>query len=267
MIKDKKIGFIGGGFMAEALINGLIASKNSCADNITVADIKRERLDYLRSTYKVKITEDNNSVAKDADILVIAVKPNDVIFAVDDIKDDIKEGAFVISIAAGIKITHIAQYVKGQIARAMPNTCAQVGEAVTAIALNPAVKEEGKQLAVSFFSSVGTAIVVSEDLMDAVTAVSGSGPGYIYLVIESMIAGGVEAGLSVENARALVLQTVKGSAELAIRTGDHPAKLKERVTSPRGTTAAGLHELEKNNVRSAFLDAVAAAYKRAKELG
>lgn len=253
--------------MAEALIKGLLDSKNAGAENITVSDIRDERLEHLKARYKVETGRNNVEIAKESDILVVAVKPQDVPIVLEEIRRYVRNRLLVVSIAAGVKISTIMGYVSAKIVRAMPNTCAQVGQAITALSFDPKVEKEDIDLAVSLFSSVGETVIVDETMMDAVTAVSGSGPAYIFLVIESMIQAGVEAGLSFENSRTLVLQTVKGAAELAIITGEHPVTLKERITSPKGTTAAALHELEKNNVRGAFLDAVAAAVKRSKELG
>ncbi len=267
MLKGKKIGFIGGGFMAESLIKGLVTSGSSDSDDISVTDIRKERLDHLEAAYKVRRRADNVELAGSLDILVLAVKPDDIPAVLDEVAGSVSKNLLLISIAAGVKISSIAKSFSGKIVRAMPNTCAEVGEAVTAISFNPAVGEDDAKLVDSFFSSVGRTITLRESLMDAVTAVSGSGPAYIYVVIESMIQAGVEGGLSFEDSRMLVLQTVKGSAELAIQTGEHPASLRERVTSPKGTTLAALHVLEKNNVRGAFLDAVEAALKRSKELG
>ncbi len=267
MLKQKTIAFIGGGFMAEALINGLIASENAAPGNITVTDIRGERLQYLQNEYGVKTEERNREAASAADILVLAVKPQNMRDVLADIRDCIGENVLVITIAAGVKLKTIENYFTGKIVRVMPNSCAQVREAVTAITFNGKVEKDDRELAVSFFSSVGQTVIVDESMMDAVTAISGSGPAYVFLLAESLIKAGIDSGLSAANARMLVLQTIKGASELALSTGEEPAVLRKRVTSPGGTTAAALETLDGQNVRGAFADAVSAAIKRSKELG
>jgi len=253
--------------MAEALINGLTASGNAPASNITVTDIRGERLEYLQSEYGVNTEEQNREAASAADILVLAVKPQDIQNVLADIRDCVGENTLVITIAAGVKLKTLENYLTGKIVRVMPNTGAQVREGATAITFNGKVEKDDMELAVSFFSSVGKTVIVDEAMMDAVTAVSGSGPAYVFLLAESLIKAGTDSGLSAENARTLVLQTIKGASELALSTGEEPAVLRERVTSPGGTTAAALEVLERHNVRGAFAEAVSAAVKRSKELG
>jgi pyrroline-5-carboxylate reductase len=267
MLDDRSIGFIGAGFMAEALVNGLLKSGATRPEKITVSDIRPDRLDYLSGKYSVKTEKGNLAVASGSDLVVIAVKPQDVPTVLDEIGGTIPETGMILSIAAGVRIGTIAEYFPGKVVRAMPNTCAQVGEAITALAFDRHAQEGDRATAVAFFGSVGETVVVDEKMMDAVTGISGSGPAYIYLVIESLINAGVEAGLKLEVSRQLVYQTVKGAAIMAIETGEHPATLRERITSPQGTTAAALHQLEEKGVRGIFMDAVAAAVKRSKELG
>ena len=173
----------------------------------------------------------------------------------------------VVSIAAGVKIASLTWYAKAKVVRAMPNICAQVGEGITALSHTPNLTDEDKAVVQALFDSAGKTVWVDESKMDAVTGISGSGPAYLLLVMEAMVQAGVEAGLPLEQSRQLVYQTVKGAAQMAQATGESPAALREKITSPGGTTAAALHELEAHGVRGAFLDAVAAAVHRAKELG
>jgi len=267
MLDDKKIGFIGGGFMAEALMNGLLKSGSTRPENISVSDIRADRLEYLKSEYGVKTEVGNLGVASGSDLIVIAVKPQDVPTVLEEIGSTITKTGIILSIAAGVRIGTIAEYFDGKVVRAMPNTCAQVGEAITALAFDRHAEDADRDIAVAFFGSVGETVIVEENMMDAVTGISGSGPAYIYLVIESLINAGVESGLKLEVARQLVYQTVKGASIMAIETGEHPATLRERITSPNGTTAAALHQLEEKGTRGIFMDAVAAAVNRSKELG
>lgn len=267
MLSGKKIGFVGSGFMAEALVKGLLKSGKSKPENITMSDIRAERLEYMKKEYGVHTHSDNSKMVTDNDIVVLAVKPQDIRGVLEKDGSRIDKEMILISIAAGVKIEVVAALANCKITRAMPNTCAQAGEGVTALSFNGAMGNDDKDTIREFFGSVGQAVVVEEKQMDAVTAVSGSGPAYIYLVMESIIKAGVELGLSPDDARLLVLQTVKGAAVTAMETGEKPEVLREKVTSPGGTTQAALNVLEAKGVRSAFMDAVLAADKRSKELG
>ncbi len=253
--------------MGEALMGGLIASGFSKPELITVTDIREDRLDYLKKRYKVNATTDNKKAAGENDIVLFAVKPQALPDILEDVAPSIGPDTLVISIAAGVRISAIAGSVKARIVRAMPNMCAQVGQSVTAVCGNPAVTEEDFSLVERLFDSVGITVRVSEDKMDAVTAISGSGPAYIFLIMEALMEAGVESGLTLDQSRVLVEQTVKGAAVLAIKTKVHPAELKERIMSPQGTTVAALHVLEEAGLRGTIFSAVAAAYKRSKELG
>ncbi len=253
--------------MGEALMGGLIASGFSKPELITVADIREDRLNYLKEQHNVNATTDNKKTVGENDIVVFAVKPQTLPDILEDVAPSIGPDTLVISIAAGVTISAIAGSVKARIVRAMPNMCAQVRQSVTAVCGNPAVTEEDFIVVERLFDSVGITVRVSEDKMDAVTAVSGSGPAYIFLIMEALIEAGVENGLTLGQSRVLVEHTVKGAAELSIETNLHPAELKERIMSPQGTTVAALHVLEEAGLRGTILSAVAAAYKRSKELG
>ncbi|GMT42103.1 MAG: pyrroline-5-carboxylate reductase [bacterium] len=263
----KKIGFIGGGFIAEAIISGL-TGRNFCpASNITVSDISDERLEYLRERYGVHMEKDNTRVAKESDVLILAVKPQVMPDVLKEISRFVWENRIIISVAAGVKISKMEALLKAKVVRTMPNICAQVGESATAVCVGRSVEKKDIEKVMEIFDCIGKTVLVREPQMDAVTGVSGSGPAYIFLVMEALIQAGVKEGLSPENSRDLVLQTVKGAAHLAIETGDAPEKLKQRIMSPNGTTVAALEVLDKSCMRNALLNGVAAAAGRSKELG
>jgi len=259
------IGFIGSGNMAEALIKGIIAAGLYKPENIFVSDIRQERLDLLAKEYHVQPVGKNADLAAKVDILVLSVKPQNMTEALESVKDAIKQETLVISIAAGIRTAKIAAML-GDIAivRVMPNTPALIGEGASALFANDKAKpilEKAK----SIFSAVGKAVVVDgEDLLDAVTAVSGSGPAYYFLLMEEMIKAANQLGLPENVAKDLVLQTAKGAGLLAFeadKKGESPAELRKKVTSPGGTTEAAL----KVFADSKFGPLVEAALKRACE--
>ena len=261
------IGFVGGGNMAEALIKGIIAANVYSPDNIFVSDVRLERLEFLAKRYHVQTVDDNAQLAAKADILVLSVKPQNMTEALQSIKAAIKANTLVISIAAGIKTSNNTD-VLGDIAtvRVMPNTPALIGAGAAAMFAN--TKAAGKlEKAESIFSSVGEVVVIdNEDLMDAVTAVSGSGPAYYFLLTEEMIKAAVELGLPEDTAKNLVLQTAKGAALLATeadKKGETPAQLRQKVTSPGGTTEAALKVFADGK----FGPLVEAAIKKACERG
>lgn len=252
--------------MGEAIIAGLLKAGACPAEAVMAADASSTRLDHLKARYGIAVTNDNMAVVSRSDVLVLAVKPQVMPEVLREIGHSIHEDVVVISIAAGVRIATLMQFVKARLVRSMPNVCATVGEGVTALVSTPRVNDADRAMAEELFRAVGTVLWVEEAKIDAVTAISGSGPAYVFLMMEALMQAGVENGLTLEQARALVYQTVKGSAVLAMM-GEHPAVLRERVTSPGGTTAAALHELEAHGVRAAFLAAVSAAVRRSKELG
>lgn len=264
------IGFIGSGNMAEALINGIINAKVYKPGSIFISDIKAERLNFVAQKYKVVSLGNNAELAAKVNILVLSVKPQNMTEALQSIKDDIKPDTLIISIAAGIKVARIADAL-GDIAivRVMPNTPALISEGASALFANKKAKPMLNE-ALSIFSSVGKAVVVEdENLIDAVTAVSGSGPAYYFLLMEEMIKAAVELGLPETVAKDLVLQTAKGAGLLAIeadKTGESPAELRRKVTSPGGTTEAALKVFASKDYSQLIKDALTAACKRSKEL-
>jgi pyrroline-5-carboxylate reductase len=261
-----KIGLIGSGVMGEAIVSGLIKSGICPPGDVTVSDASESRLDHMRSKYGVNAVKENLKVLSAADILVLAVKPDTMPELLQELGPHTTENLIVISIAAGVKLSNIAWFIKTKVVRAMPNICAQVGEGMTALAHTSNLTHEDMETVKKLFESVGRAIWVDESKMDAVTAISGSGPAYLFLVMEAMIQGGVECGLPIVQARELVRQTFKGAVTM-VENGGNPSDLREKIMSPGGTTAAALHQLEVHGVRGAFLEAVTAAAKRSKELG
>ena len=253
--------------MGEALIKGLIKGSFCKAGAITVADASAERLKDLANRHGVKTESVNSAVAADSDILLLAVKPQVMPEILEEIAGAVQEKTIVISVAAGVKISTIAGKVKGKIVRTMPNMCAQVMESATAVCAGDLVSKTEVDLVVKMFNCVGKTVVVAESLMDGVTGISGSGPAYIYFVMEALIQAGTAAGLSPPQSRDLVLQTVLGSARMAMESGETPEVLRKRIMSPQGTTVAALTVLDERGARGAFIDAVAAAVNRSKELG
>ncbi len=264
------IGFIGSGNMAEALIKGIINAGVYKPENIFISDIKPERLKLISESYNVAPCDNNAELAAKVSILVLSVKPQNMTDALQSIKDAVKPDTLIITIAAGIKVAKIANAL-GDIAivRVMPNTPALISEGASALFANDKAKPMLDK-AMSIFSSVGKAVVVEdENLIDAVTAVSGSGPAYYFLLMEEMIKAAVELGLPETVAKDLVLQTAKGAGLLAIeadKTGETPAELRRKVTSPGGTTEAALKVFASKDFSQLIKDALTAACERSKEL-
>lgn len=254
--------------MAEALISGVLSSKGYKPEQIHVADPDTVRLDYLKRQYGVQISVTNHEAVVSGDVVVLAVKPQVTAEVLNDI-GDVMAKRLVISVVAGVRLSRIIEACGSQarVIRAMPNTPAMVSEGMTALAIGPGVGEHEVACARQIFESVGKVVPVEERFMDAVTGLSGSGPAYVFLMIEAMADGGVKMGLPRETASLLAAQTVLGAARMVIETGQHPARLKDQVASPGGTTIAGLHRLEQGGVRGVLIDAVEAATKRSQELG
>lgn len=262
------LGFLGGGRMAEALITGVLSTQHYRSDQIYVADPDAGRLDHLKTRYGIQVCSTNHEVVRVSDVVVLAVKPQVMADALGGIRDALKD-QLVISVAAGVTICRLRELC-GQttrVVRAMPNTPAMVGEGIAALAIGPNVETSAVDCARRIFESVGRVVSIEERLMDAVTGLSGSGPAYVFLMIEAMADGGVKMGLSRETASLLAAQTVLGAARMVLETGQHPARLKDQVASPGGTTIAGLHRLEQGGIRAVLIDAIETATKRSQELG
>jgi pyrroline-5-carboxylate reductase len=222
----------------------------------------------MADKYKIWTTTENVEVARRSDILVLSVKPQVMSKVLDEIAAQVKPTALVISIAAGIPISSIeVKLPKSRVVRTMPNTPALVGAGATAIAAGGHATADDCAAAKRIFDSVGMTVVLEENQLDAVTGLSGSGPAYMFLIIEALSDAGVKVGLSRYNALALSAQTVLGSAKLLLETNEHPGRLKDMVTSPGGTAIAGLHTLEEGGLRTTLINAVEAATKRSRELG
>jgi len=262
------IAFVGGGQMAEALIGGMISANLSGPDRIWATDPDSRRLDQLKRKYGVRTGGVNREAVIWGDIVVLAVKPQVLDGVLREIGGELTR-ALVVSVVAGVPIRRILDACGPQtrVVRAMPNTPAMVHEGMTAVAIGPGVQDEDAARVRKIFESVGKVVPVEERLMDAVTGLSGSGPAYVFLAIEALADGGVKMGLPREIAGLLAAQTVLGAARMVLQTGQHPARLKDQVASPGGTTIAGLHRLEQGGLRATLIDAIEAATKRSQELG
>lgn len=268
MLTSKSFGFIGGGAMAEAIIKGLLSAGLSQPDNITVSDVSDSRLEYLTAKLKVNTVKNNALVAKQSDILFFAVKPQVIKSVFESLEKDVSASTTVISIAAGINIAAIEKHFPAvPVIRVMPNTPLAVGAGMSAIALGSNATKEHGEIAMDIFSSSGRAIIVHETLLDAVTGLSGSGPGYGFVIIDALADAGVKVGLARQSAITLAAQTMLGAAKMVLETGEHPARLRDMVTSPAGTTIAGIHVMEQRGVRAALIDAVETATRRSTEMG
>jgi pyrroline-5-carboxylate reductase len=268
-MKTKKLGFVGGGNMAEALVKGLLHAKVVPPSGIIVSDVKAERLAHFEELHGVRTTQDNHELVRTSDVIVLSVKPQVIDKVLALIGSDVKSTQLVISVAAGVPVSAIeARLPEGtHVVRSMPNTPATVQAGATAIAPGTHAGDEDLEVARALFAAVGRVVTLDETLLDAVTGLSGSGPAYVMLMIEALADGGVKVGLHRDTALLLAAQTVYGSAKLLLDTGEHPGRLKDMVTSPGGTAIAGLHTLESGGLRRTLIDAVEAATNRAAQLG
>jgi pyrroline-5-carboxylate reductase len=263
------IAFLGAGNMAEALVKGLLRAHVASPSEIICTDRRTERGPELTHKYGIRFQKDNLAAVREAGIVVLSVKPQAMNKLLEEIKPGLDQSKLVISIAAGVPIEAIERKVGHgiRIIRTMPNTPALVGAGATALSAGEHATEADLAQAKALFDAIGMTVVVDEPLLDAVTGLSGSGPAYIFLIIEALADGGVKAGLARAQAQALAAQTVFGSAKLLIETGEHPGRLKDQVTSPGGTAIAGLHTLEAGGLRTTLMNAVESATNRSRELG
>ncbi|HYL80905.1 MAG TPA: pyrroline-5-carboxylate reductase [Candidatus Acidoferrum sp.] len=269
MLQGRRLAFVGGGNMGEALLRGLLLAKLVGPEDLLVSDVREDRLASLRKIYGVRTHPNNAEVVRQADIVLLAVKPQVMSRALDDLRDTLDEKKLVISIAGGIPTSFIVDRFSFpvRVVRVMPNTPALILDGMSALAPGIHATPQDLETARSLFEAVGKVVILDESLMDAVTGLSGSGPAYVFLVIEALADAGVKVGLPRDVAHLLAAQTVRGAARMALETGKHPAQLKDMVASPGGTTIAGLHALEQAGVRAAFINAVEAATLRSRELG
>jgi pyrroline-5-carboxylate reductase len=262
---NKKIGIIGVGNMGEAILRGL---SHRGITEIVVSESRSERREYIKKTYTVTAAAGNRELAAKADVIILAVKPQELKVVLQEIAPALESSTLLISIAAGASLGAIAASLgkEMRLVRAMPNIAALMLESATALAAGGGATAADIEIAVEIFNALGRTVVIPEMLMDAVTGMSGSGPAYVCLFIEALADGGVRMGLPRKDALALAIQTVLGTARLLAEQGEHPAHLKDRVASPGGTTIAGIAELEAKGFRGAVMEAVAAATRRSKEL-
>ena len=264
----KKIAVIGAGNMGGALMAGWIRSGQVAPENITAIDLVAEVLAQRKREFGVHVAADARGVVGEQDVVVLGVKPQSWQQTVAGFRDLLCEEQVIVSFMAGVRIGALeAELGSLPVIRAMPNILAQVGAAGSGVCAGTHASEDHMHLALDLFNAVGAAVVVSESQMDAVTGLAGSGPGYVYTVIDALADGGVRSGLTKEMALTLATQTVLGAARMVAESGEHPAVLKDRVTSAGGTTIAGLHALEQGGARAALMDAVWAATERSSALG
>lgn len=268
-MKSQRIGMLGAGNMAGALIRGLLASKSVTADQIVASDVRADHLKELSTKYGIKTFSDNRLLAAASNLVVLAVKPQVIDRVLDQMADAFSPDTLLVSIAAGVPIRSLEARLPAhvRVVRAMPNTAAIALAGATGIAAGSRATQEDIDVTQALFAAIGRSVVLDETLIDAVTGLSGSGPAYVMVMIEALADGGVKVGLHRDTALLLAAQTVYGSAKLLLETGEHPGRLKDMVTSPGGTAIAGLHTLETGGIRRTLIDAVEAATRRAVELG
>ncbi len=264
-----KIAFIGGGVMGETIISRLLGEGLATPKDIIASDISHPRRQVLSEKYGIKTTADNRSALEGGEVVVLAIKPQSLAEVMNDLAGHLRPGQLLLSIVAGASIATISKGIKhSAVVRVMPNILAQIGEGMSVWTATADVTQSQREAARSILAALGKEIYVTDErYLDMVTAVSGSGPAYVFLVIESLLDGAVHIGLPHEMARQLVIQTMLGATRFVQETGKHPAELRNMVTSPGGTTAKGLLALEEGGIRAILAHAIIAAYGKAKELG
>ncbi|MGI6144286.1 MAG: pyrroline-5-carboxylate reductase [Peptococcia bacterium] len=264
---QQRIGFIGAGAMGEAILKGLLAG-GYAAEKILISDLQKERLEFLAENYYVKTTTENNVVVENSDVIILAIKPQNLKEAIESCVDAVDTHKVIISIIAGVSTEKLEGLLPegSKVIRVMPNTPALVGAGTSVLTGGKFATEEDLRLAREIFSGLGSVNILPEKLLNAVTGLSGSGPAFVALVVEALADGGVMAGLPRKEALKLAIDTVAGTAKLLLETGMHPAQLKDQVTSPAGTTIYGMLQLEKNGVRGTIMETVLAAAKRAEDM-
>ena len=267
--KYMKISFIGGGNMGEAMFSALLDKGLSSPQDISVSDISKVRRQYLEQKYGIAVTDDNRQVIGNAAVVVLAVKPQNLAEVMNELGGQFESNQLVLSIIAGATIKTLTDGLAHRcVVRVMPNTPAQIGEGVSVWTATAEVSKQQKEWVSSILGVVGREIYVDDEkYLDMATAVSGSGPAYFFLFFESLVEAAIDIGLSRDMAQELVLQTMLGSGRLIQKSGKPPAELRRMVTSPGGTTAEALLELDKGGFNKLVLQAVRAAYSKAKRLG
>jgi pyrroline-5-carboxylate reductase len=270
MLNNKKICIIGTGNMGEALVSGLLGSNSSSPKKIICTDVRESILEAVKKEYGVQTTTNNLEAVQKSDIIIYAVKPQIMAAVIKETVTKLDMSKLVISIAAGVPMAALESCLNKELRliRVMPNIAAAVKEAATAVAAGKNARKEDIEMAMSIFDSIGKTVFIKENyLMDAITGLSGSGPAYIFLIVEAMADAGVKVGLSRQEALFLSAQTVLGAAKMLMETKEHPGQLRDRVTSPGGTAIAGLATLEKGGLRTTLINAVEVATHRSRELG
>lgn len=269
MLSGKRLSFIGAGNMAEALVRGLASSGKVPRQEIVLSARRPDRAQQVAQRYGVRAAANNEACVEGASIVMIAVKPQVLRQVVSAVASAIPGDALVLSVAAGVTTSVLESLLRphSRVIRAMPNAAAMVGQSATALTAGTRASSADLDAARAIFEAVGRVVVVDEVHLDAVTGLSGSGPAYIFLIIEALSDAGVKVGLSREVALQLSAQTLLGSAHMLLETGEHPGRLKDQITSPGGTAIAGLHTLEAGGLRTTLIDAVEVATRRAQELG
>ncbi|GAB4441355.1 MAG: pyrroline-5-carboxylate reductase [Anaerolineae bacterium] len=269
MLEDTTIGFIGGGVMGEAMTRGVLTKKVVKPKRVIVSDVREDRVAELAERYGIRGTLSNCEVAQEVDVLVLAVKPQVISRVLDELRGCVKATALVLSIAAGVPIRTIADgLAHAAVVRAMPNTPAQIGEGITVWAGTPQVNAAQLTQTETILSAFGEHVQVDdESYLDMATALSGTGPAYVFLFMEALVDAGVHLGFSRHIAEKLVLQTMRGAVDYAAQAGRHLATLRNQVTSPGGTSAEAIYHLEKGGLRTVISRAVWAAYQRSVALG
>lgn len=267
-MKRKRLCILGTGNMGDALLSGILSAGLYKKGDIVVSDISEDRLAGARSKFGIETTKDNIDACTSSGFIIIAVKPGAVKSLLEEISGAIDKSNVIVSIAAGVSIIRIREWLDKDvpIIRVMPNTPVVVKEGITAISPGPGVKDADLSVIKKVFGAVGKTIVINEEHLNAVTGLSGSGPAYIFTIIEALSDGGVKAGLPRSTATLLAAQTVLGAAKMVLETGEHTGSLRDKVTSPGGTTIEGLYMLESAGIRAALISAVEHATKRAIEI-
>jgi pyrroline-5-carboxylate reductase len=269
MTETLRIAFIGGGNMGEAILSAVLDRHLAAIKSVIASDVSPERREYLEKQYGITVTDDNRQAVSGADVIVLAIKPQNLADVMVELKGSFTPEQLVLSIIAGARLDNICQGLGHRaVVRAMPNTPSQIGKGMTVWTATGEVTEQQSEWASSILGAMGHEIVVdNEDQIDMATAVSGSGPAYLFFFVEALVDAAVKLGLSLEMAQELVLTTILGSGQLIEESGREPAELRRMVTSPGGTTAEALKELEQGNLHDLVARAVRAAYEKAKQLG
>ncbi|NRR04257.1 pyrroline-5-carboxylate reductase [Brevibacillus sp. RS1.1] len=269
-ITEGRIGFLGAGSIVEAMLSGIGKKGLLPSERISVTNRNNmERLEQLANDYGVTVTQDKFDVVRSSDILILAIKPKDAAEALLDLRGVVRSDQLIISVIAGVSTSLIGEWLGAEcpIIRTMPNTSSAVGLSATGLCANPFVQKEHRELATKLFEAIGTVYEVAEEELDIITGLSGSGPAYIYYLVEAMMGAGAKAGLDREMARQLTLQTVIGAAHMLLDTREEPSILRQKVTSPGGTTQAGLEVLEAYQFQEAVTVAILRAAERSREMG